>query len=319
MVKPLRKISNSFVVSLAFCDLFQNLCVKPFYVHTYIYREWESGPSWCVYALFASNLAILESMLHVSAIAFHRYVILVHRGCTQRFQGARTVVLILMAIYLLPPIFVILPSIGKIMGPVHMGQEVVFNNRIMFCSFVRHTEFRLGGVLKKVLFIAVLALVLLYFYVHIYIVVRKSGRSVDNTSGMFSPTRLRREWTLLKTIMVIFATFTVSYLPISILYGVDTNRDFPYWVYLIGVIALWSSSSINWLIYGLMNKQYLRAYEYVLCRTGFATWNMTSTRRENGSISKSSITMSVRNGHVTYHACASNCGLPPFNNNDGDV
>jgi len=56
------------------------------------------------------------------------------------------------------------------------------------------------------------------------------------------------------------------YMPITIVYGADTRRTFSYAVYLVGVILLWISPSANWIVYGVMNAQYARAYRFTLCR-----------------------------------------------------
>lgn len=198
--KSLYKVSNVFVVSLAVWDLCQNVLLKPLYVHTYMSGSWQFGPHVCLFALFASNLAILESILHVAAIAFHRYVILVHPRCAGQFQRARSILLLLLAIYTLPLLLVLLPSVHRLIDP-DLEHQVIFNTRIMFCSFVRHSEFRLGSVIKKVVFVTLAATFLFYCYLRIYVVVRRSGQSVNVHAAMFSPTRIRREWTLLKTIL----------------------------------------------------------------------------------------------------------------------
>ena len=72
--KQLCRASNIFIISLAACDIFQNLLVKPLYVHTYLAGKWKFGNQLCIYALFASNISILESILHTAAIALYRYV-----------------------------------------------------------------------------------------------------------------------------------------------------------------------------------------------------------------------------------------------------
>ncbi len=72
--KQLCRASNIFIISLAACDIFQNLLVKPLYVHTYLAGKWKFGNQLCIYALFASNITILESILHTAAIALYRYV-----------------------------------------------------------------------------------------------------------------------------------------------------------------------------------------------------------------------------------------------------
>lgn len=290
LCKPLYKSSNMFVVSLAVCDLFQTVMVKPLYVHTYVAGEWQFGAQVCLYALYASNFAILESILHVSAIAFYRYVIIVHPKAARCFQNIRAVVGLLLLIYILPLLIVLAPSIPRLTNNVSvLGRDVVFNTKIMFCSYVKHSDFRIGGVVKKVMFLTGAAIFLFYCYIRIYHSVRVSGRSIT-TNGGFSPCRMRREITLLKTVLAVFLSFVVAYLPISILYGADKYRTFPDVVYFFGVILLWMSSSINWMIYGLMNKQYRQAYRFILCGVRLPAGIVT----ENGSASKFSYNMSFR-------------------------
>ena len=288
--RNLYKSSNMFVVSLAVCDLVQTVLIKPLYVHTYVVGEWQFGVGTCFYALYASNLAILESILHVSAIALHRYLVIVHPRVGRVLQGPRAVAAMLGVVYVAPLLVVVAPTLSRLGGAASAaGRTVSFNKRIMFCSFVRYPEFRIAGVLKKVSFLSVAAVFIFYCYVRIYLLVRRSGQSV-NARGTFSSARLQREITLLKTVIVIFMTFAVSYLPISILYAVDTGRNFPYAFYFCGVLLLWTSSSVNWMIYGLMNKQYLQAYHYILCGTGLTQ----GAASENGSTSKVSFNMSFR-------------------------
>ena len=293
--KALYKSSNLFVVSLAVCDLFQTLLVKPLHVHTYIMNgKWVFDRQVCLYALFASNLAILESILHVTVIAFYRYLIICHPKCALRMQTLRSVIIVLICIYLFPLCIVVLPAVPRI-----RHGEVTFNNRIMFCSFVRHSDFQLSGVLKKVVFLIVAAVFLFYCYTRIYSKVRESGRNVINEQGAFSPSRIRREMALLKMVIVTYLTFVVCYLPLSILYGADVHRNCPYIVYFIAVFLLWISSSINWVIYGLVNKQYSAAYKYILCRTE----PMPSRYVDNGSVGSRSSHQSLRQymvAHPTY-------------------
>jgi len=289
--RNLYKSSNMFVVSLAVCDLVQTVLIKPLYVHTYVAGEWQFGVGTCLYALYASNLTILESILHVSVIALHRYLVIVHPRAGRVLQGPRAVAAMLGVVYAAPLLVILAPALSRLGSATSgaPGRQVVFNKRIMFCSFVRHSEFRLAGVLKKVSFLSVAAVFLFYCYVRIYLLVRRSGQSV-NARGAFSAARLQREITLLKTVVVIFMTFVVSYLPVSVLYGVDTGRNFSYAFYFCGVLLLWTSSSVNWMIYGLMNKQYLQAYHYILCGTGLSQSGAT----DNGSTSKVSYNMSFR-------------------------
>ena len=279
--KPLMKASNMFIVSLAVCDLFQTVMVRPLYIHTYTIGSWHFGSQVCRYALYASNLATLESILHVSTIAFYRYVIIVHPAAARKFQSPRAVVVLIVLIYLVPLLVVLLPSLARMRSPPTVGRDVIFNTHIMFCVYVKYSGREDGfsgslvGIIKKVAFLFCSAIFLFYCYIRIYHVVRVSGRSI-NHQGAFSPTRLRREMTLLKTVIVVFLAFVISYLPVTVLYAIDKSAALPDLLYVVAVLLLWCSSSVNWMIYGLMNRQFLQAYRAVLCGTPFVYTNHTT-------------------------------------------
>lgn len=300
--RSLYKSSNMFVVSLAVCDLAQNLLLKPLYVYTYVAGEWKFGGGACVGALYAHNLAILESISHVTAIALHRYLVIVHPRRCGRLQSTPAVRIMLAITVATPIVAVVAPNLARITRTYRFGEDVVFNRRIMFCSFVKHSTFRLASVLKKLAFLSVFAGVIFYCYIRIYLLVRRSGSAVIRRGG-FSPARLQREITLLKSVAVIFMAFVVTYLPISMLYAADTARQLPYWAYFVGVATLWSSSSSNWLIYGLMNASYRKAYVELLCgrrarANGRGLWGVTGARRPSAtadvSTSKASYNVSFR-------------------------
>ena len=300
--KSLLKASNMFIISLAVCDLFQTIMVRPLYIHTYIIGYWEFGAiKVCQYALYASNLATLESILHVSAIAFYRYVIIVHPTVARKFQSPKAVFILLLLIYLVPLLIILLPSLPKLRTTPVMGQNISFNNHIMFCVYNKFSDDRdkfsgsLIGIIKKSAFLFFAAAFLFYCYMRIYHLVRVSGRMLDNTHGtVFSPTRLRREMTLLKTVVVVFLAFVISYLPVTVLYSTDKMVQVPDPVYVVAVILLWCSSSVNWMIYGLMNKQFLQAYRTVLC--GFIVRYDTNVATEQGSRNSGSRINGSRNG-----------------------
>lgn len=261
---PLRRSSNLFVTSLAVCDLFHSLLVRPLYLYSYVAGDWPFGAHLCVYTLISSNLAVLESILHVTSIAFHRYVILVHPRLGRCFRRRLAVVAMLVAVYAIPLGVVVIQSSPRLKMDMTVGRDVVFNGHIMFCSFVRHSEFRLSGVVKKTSFVVAAAGFIFYCYVRIYHLVLARGRLLV-TYGSLTTARLRRELTLLRTVVAVFLTFVANYLPITLIYGLDTSRTLPYVAYFVGVMLLWTSPGLNWIIYGLMNAQYSKAYRRLFC------------------------------------------------------
>lgn len=265
---PLRRSSNLFVTSLAVCDLFHSLLVRPLYLYSYVAGgAWPFGAHLCVYTLVSSNLAVLESILHVTSIAFHRYVILVHPRLGRCFRRRFAIVAMLVVVYALPLAVVLAQSSPRLKVDMTVGRDVIFNGHIMFCSFVRHSQFRLSGVVKKTSFVVAAAVFIFYCYVRIYHLVRRRGRRLV-AYGSLTTARLRRELTLLRTVVAVFLTFVANYLPITLIYGLDTSRTLPYVAYFVGVMLLWTSPGLNWIIYGLMNAQFSKAYRRLFCCPG---------------------------------------------------
>ncbi len=283
----LRTRKNVFFISLAVFDLFQTLCVRPLQIYTYAAGRWLLGDSACLYLLYASNLAILASILHVSVIAFYRYAILLHPNAARHLRKSWMVALLLLATVTLPVLVVLCMGRLRSQHPA----ELVFDTRIMFCTVARISSFHPTGILKKALFLTLTALFLVYCYLRIYVKVRHSGKQFNQRNPSLTAACLNRELALLKTLLVVFFAFVTSYLPVTVLYALGQTHDFPYILYVISVLLLWMSSSVNWMIYGLMNQQFRKGYRLVLRRlpaksdTG-VTGNVCSSRlsgRESAS------------------------------------
>lgn len=228
-------------------------------------------------------------------IALHRYLAIVHPRRKRCMRHLKCVYILLLIIYIVPVTAIICSLVYRVHS--NANQLVVFNKRIMFCSFVTHSDFRIGTVVRKVAILGGVALFIFYCYIRIYLKVRKSGQEVQNednnsTTKPMNSARCRREITLFKTLMVMFLSFVLCFLCISVIYAVDVNRDYPFEVYFVGVMLLWMSSSINWIIYGLLSKQYAMAYNHITRRTRLPR---ASLRSLGGSMSHTS------NNNGYYH------------------
>ena len=224
-----------------------------------------------------------------------------HPTVTRKFQNPRAVFILLLLIYIVPLFIILLPSLHKLRTTPVMDQNISFNNHIMFCVYNKFSDGRdkfsgsLIGIIKKSAFLFFAAAFIFYCYMRIYHLVRVSGRMLENTQGaVLSSARLRREMTLLKTVVVVFLLFVISYLPVTILYSIDKMVHVPDPVYVVAVTLLWCSSSINWMIYGFMNKQFIQAYRAVLC--GFVVGYTTNVATEQGSRNNGYRNRGSRNG-----------------------
>ena len=227
-------------------------------------------------------LVILEDIVHVTVIALYRYVIVVH----PRYLGVVlirrfSVVIILVIMYFVPLVLILIQSFKNlIQTDAHRHDGVVFDRYTMFCSFVRQTDFQHLGVVKKFGVVSLCAVIVGFSYARIYTLVRRRGRRLSGVGGSFNHVRLHYELSLLRTAVSTFLTFAVSYLPMTVLYALDTERTFPHEVYFVGATLMWLSPSTNWVVYGLMNTKFARAYRYLLC----AGKTSTDSRKQRRSL-----------------------------------
>ena len=130
-------------------------------------------------------------------------------------------------------------------------------------------DYRIKGVYQKTLFLLLVVSFLFYCYFRIYHLVRKRGTQLNSLSKGYSGKRgprLKQELTILKTVIAVFLFFVLNHLPVSLLQGLDHSLTAPFPFYVVTVMLLWISTASNWIIYALMNKQYLRGYRFLVFR-----------------------------------------------------
>ena len=199
-----------------------------------------------------------------------------------------SVFVILILMYIIPLLLVLIQSFRKLTQVD--DYHVVFNRYTMFCSFVRHSKFQHLVIVKKFGVVSLCAAIVGFSYARIYFLVRHRGRRLSGSGGSFNHVRLHRELSLLKTVIGIFLTFTASYLPITVVYGLDRERTLPHEVYFVGVVLMWVSPSINWIVYGLMNDNFARAYRHCLC----AVRTSAASRLQRPSLGWPSVPLSTK-------------------------
>lgn len=92
----------------------------------------------------------------------------------------------------------------------------------------------------------------------------KNDENTTMTPGEMTRANHRRyEVRFTKMVLLIFITFVLSQLPLTIIKIVDKNTEIPV-LHILGDIFLYGSVCTNNLIYFIMNKQYQEAYKKVL-------------------------------------------------------
>ncbi|GAB1607809.1 octopamine receptor Oamb-like [Argonauta hians] len=76
--KKLRSVTNLFIVSLAFADLFLGIAILPFAIMFELLRWWIFGNAWCSMWLAIDVWLSTASILNLMAISLDRYIAVMH-------------------------------------------------------------------------------------------------------------------------------------------------------------------------------------------------------------------------------------------------
>ncbi|ESO00993.1 hypothetical protein HELRODRAFT_184743, partial [Helobdella robusta] len=174
-------------------------------------------------------------------------------------------------------------------------------------------DYRIQGVIQKATFLIISAFFIFYCYARIYILVRLGGKRLATLSGTYcsknNSLRIKRELTIFKTVVAVFIFFVANYLPVSLIHGLDTNKNVPYSVYVMSVMLLWTSSALNWVVYGMMNAQYSKAYRFVLLRSRLLNYGSGCSGSESYYFFNYSTATKSRMTSLSYLSAHSNAAL----------
>ncbi|KAH9508329.1 hypothetical protein Btru_050844 [Bulinus truncatus] len=86
------------------------------------------------------------------------------------------------------------------------------------------------------------------------------------------------ELSLIKSLFVVFVCFAVLMSPYMMACLLDTSNQWPSVVHLTCTYTSFTNTCINWVVYGVMNKNFKRAYKKLLCCMVGKTKNNSTSR-----------------------------------------
>jgi 7 transmembrane receptor (rhodopsin family) len=111
-------------------------------------------------------------------------------------------------------------------------------------------------------------------------------RSHANTSGasIMYPGRLStKDRRLLKMILVIFISFLICYLPITLTKIVHDITEV-HGVNIAGYLLIYLTTCINPIIYVIMSSEYRQAYKNLMCRTNGRNVEVAGGNKRQGTV-----------------------------------
>ena len=266
--KKLRTLSNIFIVNLAFADIFVTTIIDPFSVIA-VFNEGEffyRHEGLCIFAGAFVVTCCACSIWTITTISCERYIHICHPMVYRKVFNRRTVPVILVCLWIIAfcIVFPYFEELGwGIYGYFPKGRicTCIFNVNYFYSWYLIGFEL-------------ILPMIIIPFcYIKIYLHVRESRRRIircKNTVIVYGNKTcqeseyLKANVKILKMFTTLWAVFMIMWAPYTVNVLFDVNASWPDLFFITAVALCLSNSSINFLIYGVMNKKFRKAYIMIL-------------------------------------------------------
>ena len=255
----LRSLINMFIVALAVSDLLISVCCMPLSVAILVQSRWIFGTTVCQlqgFVVFTFSLASLSTM---GVIAVSRYFCVVKPTKYIVLFKKQRIVLYTAAVWCMALIGSVPPLIFQTGGYTFQPAKAMcmypFQTNIAYTVFI------------ECVFVAAPFTLITFCYAKVFYTVSRSNRVFTQENN---PEQLRanvEEAKVTKTLALVMVSFSLCWLPISIMDYIDAARGeptLPRQVYLTYGFLVYLSSTINPFIYGATNRGFRREYKTIL-------------------------------------------------------
>ncbi|CAH3196908.1 unnamed protein product [Porites evermanni] len=255
----LRSLANMFIVALAVSDLLISVSCMPLSVATVVQSRWVFGTTVCQLQGFAIFTFAMSSVNTMGIIAISRYFCVVKPTRyivlfrKQRILMYTAVVWYMALIGSVPPL--IFQTGGYTFQPAKAMCMYPFQSNIAYTVSI------------ECVFVAAPFTLITFCYAKVFYTVSRSNRVFTQENN---PEQLRanvEEAKVTKTLALVMASFSLCWLPISIMDCIDAARGeptLPRNMYLTYGFLAYLSSAVNPFIYGATNRRFRQEYKTIL-------------------------------------------------------
>ena len=256
--KKLHILSNIFIINLAIADLLVTGLVLPGGIVGNLNKEFLLR-NFVLCQMLAAILIISCgcSLWTITGIALNRYIAICHSKIYHTLYSQRTMPFIIAFQWLMG----FLIDAPNIFGWGEHG----YDEQGQICTYIYTKSYTytlyliIGGTVIPMFVVP-------FCYFRIYFLVRKSSRQLEHNSESVVFNRSNPDVQTLKVVFTIWLVFMTMWSPYTIYVLFDFNGEWPSWLYiLVSSIAFWNSS-INFMIYGIMNTNFRKSYYYLLTK-----------------------------------------------------
>ncbi|XP_033124814.1 5-hydroxytryptamine receptor 1D-like [Anneissia japonica] len=291
----LKKPTYIFLISLAIADLLLGLLVLPFSSIITVTGTWFFGPVVCNLYVSSDVCFSTSSILHLLVITLDRYYAAASPFHYKTRMKQNCALLIVIVVWFV--------SVMISFPPIHTGlntDDGIIQSYDDRSTCILETN-KIYSLVDGIGLFFIPLIIIFVLYVHLILIVRKKGAVASKNSY--------KERRLVITIAVVLSGFAICWVPYFTIFTVgELFRWEPNPV--VADVVLWLgyvNSSINPIIYGLLNQKFRDAFRKMLCLTCnrneasstysmsrtsyYTTHEQTASRSKKGSKTKNGCTL----------------------------
>ena len=272
-----RTVPNMYIMTLAASDFLMSLLGIPFSVASLMIGKWPFNNFTCQLQGFWILLMCAVSLQTLAVTAVNRYFRVVRsRAQYQKIFNMKTTK-ITIAILWIMAFFAPLPYVVA-------GHEFFFHTGKVFCAHNAESLYDGYGAYLVLVYVAIPLIIIITCYTKVFIVVRKHNlnfrsrirartESCASSDGSLSVEEVNVTYTLL-VVVIGFLTCWTPVLVIDLIDFINADWKLKRQVYVSYTCFGFASTSLNPIIYGIMNRSFRR--EYMRIVDPLKLWRMNS-------------------------------------------
>ncbi len=262
--KRLRTLGHVFVVNLAVADLIITAYIMPIGLATSQFGQNPFSADMCNFNAFLIMCILGVSTQSLMFIAVERYI---HICKTKYYPSVFTCKLA--ALYVV--VIWVYSTMWTMQG--YTGWTNYTYAKHVYVCLLDGSANRIYNICLVVFGMLLPLAVLAFSYISIFRTVKQSHvsvfkRTMSNSVSTENLTRNERkikgEHRLIMTLFIIVVIFIICWFPTAIVLGLTGRLDIPTVVFQIAIWLSFSNSSMNSIIYGIMNKNIRKGYKQLL-------------------------------------------------------
>ena len=250
----LRKPSNLYIISLAVSDLILSAIAMPFTCVSTMVGNWIFGAKLCWFQASLATMLGTTSLVNISLIAANRLLKVVYPNTHRKLVSVKTILISIASAWCFTgaiPVSFYITNVHNVFHPGHIVCLFDF-------STASYTLIALIGVFEAFM-----------PYQVIFICYLKVWRFVKRHTSQMSSSNVNAEDVHLNRLLsCIIVSFSVCYTPFLVLILIDSFHEhfsLPRQVYFFGSVMVGLGSSVNPVIYGILNKDFREEFNSI-CR-----------------------------------------------------